>query len=173
MRFTSFTQPKFRDVGLTICAIFLSSLGARAFQNWFESAFSSNTFDLLMNLSMPFAFISAMAAIYWHQRDKVMTFIFLAFMISLTVILFWVTEHAEEQMHYLFFGLLGVLSGKHYPKLIAVMICAAISIVDEWIQLYLPYRVGDPKDVMMNMVGASLGLFFIWFYQAYHRRKYA
>jgi VanZ family protein len=78
-------------------------------------------------------------------------------------------DRPEERIHFLEYGLLGLLlvkaSGKStfiFPLLLVILAGS----VDEFIQLLLPSRVGDLRDVAMNATGGALGIWsgklFFW-----------
>ena len=79
----------------------------------------------------------------------------------------WQT-YFEEKTHILMYGLLGFLAamdlagsaGTNKLKYItmAVSFVALVSAGDEIFQLILPYRFGDFKDFMTNVLGGALGI---------------
>ena len=74
----------------------------------------------------------------------------------------------EEKTHILMYGLLGYLAAKDLlsrgraakPKdlVMALAFVALVSACDETFQWFLPYRVGEIKDFILNMAGGSLGI---------------
>lgn len=72
----------------------------------------------------------------------------------------WSMDRPEERVHFIEYGLLGLmlvkaLGGRLAPGLVVV---TAVGAGDELIQLFLPDRVGDVKDVLVNAGGGALGL---------------
>ncbi len=45
---------------------------------------------------------------------------------------------------------------------VAVAICATTAVVDEWHQSYVPSRTGSPRDVAIDILGATLAQ-LVWF----------
>ncbi|MEK7197011.1 MAG: VanZ family protein [Thermodesulfovibrionales bacterium] len=81
-------------------------------------------------------------------------------------------ERPEERVHFLEYGILGFLvstaTGTGSRHLIrALLLIVLIGSVDEFIQLLLPNRVGDLRDVLMNATGGVLGL---WVEKFWSRR---
>lgn len=62
--------------------------------------------------------------------------------------------------HLLAYGLLGVLNVRALQgrALLAITLAAAVSILDEWHQSYVPLRTGTPIDVMIDIAGAALAV---------------
>lgn len=64
----------------------------------------------------------------------------------------------EERLHFVTFGVFGFLSTRIFPLRLAIMVCLAGSAGDELFQAWLPDRVGDWRDVLMNTVASAIGL---------------
>ncbi len=62
--------------------------------------------------------------------------------------------------HLLAYGLLGVLNVRALQgrALLAITLAAAVSILDEWHQSYVPLRTGTPIDVVIDIAGAALAV---------------
>lgn len=84
----------------------------------------------------------------------------------------WSTGKAEadvvERVHLLEYGLLAVLferafrvrhPGRLLPVLTLVSV-ALVSLADEWVQWLTPVRVGDVRDVVLNLWAGAVGLLF-------------
>ena len=76
----------------------------------------------------------------------------------------------EERSHLIEYGVLGVFiyealaerarQGRRVPAppLLAAMITAALGVVDEGIQWFLPNRVFDPQDILFNLLAGSMAI---------------
>jgi hypothetical protein len=69
----------------------------------------------------------------------------------------------EERLHIIKYGGLGFLAqalvrDERLPCWLAVIVVMAISIIDEGIQHLLPYRVGDLRDVSLNIISGLWGM---------------
>lgn len=73
-------------------------------------------------------------------------------------------DRPEERLHYIEYALLGYLlfqascSDFRSPSLFSIFMVALIGCGDESIQWFLPNRVGDLRDVMMNLTGGLIGI---------------
>ena len=73
-------------------------------------------------------------------------------------------EIPEERIHLVKYGILGWLAardsyGLHGIKavLVSLLVGTAVAITDETVQFTLPYRVGDPRDVLFGAIGSLWG----------------
>ena len=73
-------------------------------------------------------------------------------------------EISEERIHLVKYGILGWLIGrdlfdmaKNCILLLALAGGALVACADESLQSFLPYRVGDPRDVLFGIIGAVWG----------------
>jgi len=64
----------------------------------------------------------------------------------------------EERIHLVEYGLLGLLASRQVEPLPVLGLLAAVSVADESLQSLLPSRVGDLRDVAVNMGSGLLGL---------------
>lgn len=80
----------------------------------------------------------------------------LVWFLPLFLILPLLLERVEERLHFLTFGVFGIVSILLFNPRLAFMVCVIGSAGDELLQFYLPDRVGDLRDVAMNCL-ASLG----------------
>lgn len=78
----------------------------------------------------------------------------------------WRQPYFVEKMHVLEYGFLGWLSTRDLNKsrglikviLLAILFVFLISALDEGFQKLLPYRVGDVRDVITNVISGSFGV---------------
>ncbi len=63
-----------------------------------------------------------------------------------------------EKIHVALFGLFGFLCQRIFEQKMAVFLGAAIAGLDEVLQYFLVARVGDWRDVWLNLFSASLGM---------------
>lgn len=82
------------------------------------------------------------------------------------IIFAWRQPYFVEKMHILEYGLLGWLSARDFrdnPSRIkqvmaALLFISLISALDEYFQKILPYRVGEIRDFITNVVSGILGV---------------
>lgn len=99
---------------------------------------------------------------------KKSTYVLLAITSVIYVYLLWVMKIPEEKIHFLEYGLLGFLVFRAFQLdftdklayLLAFCLTAAFGWGDEGIQYLLPNRYFEWKDVLLNIVGGALGLFW-------------
>lgn len=63
-----------------------------------------------------------------------------------------------EKIHVALFGMFGFLSQKIFEQKTAALFCVAIAGLDELLQHFLVSRVGDWRDVWLNLFSAALGM---------------
>jgi len=76
-------------------------------------------------------------------------------------IIILVLDRPEERLHFVTFGFYGFFTGALFAArswVLAVILVALFSGLDELYQWWLPDRVGDWRDVRMNMLAGSIGL---------------
>ena len=68
------------------------------------------------------------------------------------------SAHPEERLHFLLFGALGWLAPQIMALPWALLTLLSLAIGDEVLQYFLPSRVGELRDVAVNVLAASGGL---------------
>ncbi|MDJ0834317.1 MAG: VanZ family protein [Gammaproteobacteria bacterium] len=79
-------------------------------------------------------------------------------------------ERVEERLHFLTFGLCGALAIMLFNPRLAFSICLVVSGADEVLQYYLPDRVGDWRDVLMNSIASIGAASFVLFSRNYRKQ---
>lgn len=74
-------------------------------------------------------------------------------------LLFYMHLPFVEKLHIGIFGLFGFLTQMRFKQGVAAFLCVAVSFLDELLQHFLAARVGDWRDVWLNLFSASLGMF--------------
>ena len=69
------------------------------------------------------------------------------------------STHPEERLHFLLFGALGWLAPQIMALPWALLALLSLAVGDEVLQYFLPSRVGELRDVGVNVLAASGGLF--------------
>ena len=102
--------------------------------------------------------VAAGASIVWLMRRRSRQTIWLSLLLLLAVLLITQLLHnATEWFHFVLFGLFGLLTTRLWRAAAAVAICLAVSGGDELFQWVLPDRIGDLRDVAMNIAACLLG----------------
>ena len=81
-------------------------------------------------------------------------------LLCIAIGLIFMLEIPEERVHFLEYGVLGffVLKATNEKVFITFVFVSLVGAVDEFIQFLLPQRVGELRDVLMNIVGGALGI---------------
>lgn len=82
--------------------------------------------------------------------------------VSCLALFFYVSLPFVEKIHIALFGLFGFLSQRIFEQKAAAVFCIAVSCMDELFQHFLAARVGDWRDVWLNLFSASLGMFLAY-----------
>lgn len=85
---------------------------------------------------------------------------------SLALIFSWWQPYFPEKLHVFEYGLLGWLATRDLNKdkisingiLLAVLFASLIGALDEGFQRLLPYRVGEIRDAITNVISGSFGV---------------
>jgi hypothetical protein len=89
----------------------------------------------------------------WHLPWLIILFVGIPASLSIPV----------ERLHFVTFGIYGFLSMRLFPLAIAIIACVSLSVGDEWLQWWLPNRVGEWRDVGLNALaccgGATYAIF--------------
>lgn len=74
-------------------------------------------------------------------------------------------EVMEERVHILEYGFMGFLAAHDMRRFDpldlarkSMVFCTLLGMSDELFQAMLPYRVGDPRDVLFNVISSALGV---------------
>ncbi len=70
--------------------------------------------------------------------------------------------HFVEKIHMALFGSFGFFSYQLFKRHLAVVVCIGLSVLDELLQYFLVIRVGDWRDVRLNLFSSFLGLFLAY-----------
>ncbi len=133
-------------------AVPLFSLTGRALSRWIRSWLSPSHLALLMGA----ATIAAAAAALLRSGPR--PWFRIAVVAAMVAMGLHLVPSGEERFHFLLFGLLGYLGPQALGRGRAVAACLLISVGDELFQWWLPYRVGDPRDVAMDVAASLVGI---------------
>ena len=136
------------------------------------SSFISKELLNLLSLALSISFFLLLSAWIYSKKYKAKQFLLIISHLLLLTYLSLSLDVWVERIHFIEYAVLGLLisravnvinlQGIIYTGCLVTLIGA----VDEIIQLYLPNRVGDMRDVFMNSVGGLSGLwlgrFLFW-----------
>ena len=141
----------------------LSAIG-RPLQHWVFRHIGEATIAGLIGLSL---FGLGVAAIYWQVkrglkfRRYTLVLIIMALVVTLVTITISLPQ-TEERLHFITIGLFGFFSKRLFPLWLAILAIVVLSAGDELFQAWLPDRVGDWRDVGINIIAGIIGLGFAW-----------
>jgi len=147
----------------TLIILCLSAFG-RPLQHWVFRTTGEVTIGWLIGLLL---FGLGVTAIYWQAKRglKGNRYTLVLITIALVVTLITITSvlpQTEERLHFATFGLFGFFSKRLFPTWLAILVILVLSSGDELFQAWLPDRVGDWRDVGINITAGIIGLGFAW-----------
>jgi hypothetical protein len=96
------------------------------------------------------------------RRQSITQVILIGLLLFVAVaVIVLVLDRPEERLHFVTFGFYGFFTAALFAArslLLALVLVALFSGLDELYQWWLPDRVGDWRDVAMNMLAGSIGL---------------
>jgi len=138
----------------------LLSYSGRSLQNLLDQVITADTLGVMLVLLMlAFVFFAG----HWlYQRAPSKLWLTQIWFIPLFVIIPMMLPITIERMHFVVFGVFGFVSLLLWSRAPGLVICGLIAGMDEVFQWWLPDRVGDLRDVFINMIavygGALLAL---------------
>ena len=155
---------------ITLLLIPFLSLYGRSLQRLLLAYFSVETMVLFLGLLLAgiisgYAILLVRSGLHPHVYH----------LLWITVLLFLLFQHihAVEKMHIATFGLLGFLSRKIFSLKMTIVCCVLVSLLDEIFQHFLANRVGDLRDVGINIFSSFLGLFLAFLLLESERRNHS
>ncbi|HID45253.1 MAG TPA: hypothetical protein EYP34_05825 [Chromatiaceae bacterium] len=132
----------------------LFSTYGRPLQRMMKSALSSTSLALLFGF---FSLLLLGGLVAWYRAQKKTWLIWhLLWLVPLFILLPLSLPLVEERLHFILFGSFGFASMLLFSPLTALAVAVAGAGLDEALQWALPDRVGDWRDVGLNVL-ASLG----------------
>ena len=134
----------------------------RTVLNYIYSTIGKESLSIVVNI---FLVAVPVTLVVFLIRKKSKNHLLVLFPIIVTMAFIFMLDRPEERLHFLEYGLLGFVVLKTFDKelnykrlILAIVFVTAVGALDEFIQLLLPNRVGDLRDVCMNAVGGALGV---------------
>lgn len=132
--------------------------------------FNPSSIKRIIGISLFILYLSVVIYFYWKgENNKTARVIWFSLVLFSYGYLIYSIKYIIEQVHLIEYGILTIF---YYLSLrksikdkfvfyIAWLIIFFVGMVDEWIQFYLPTRVGDLPDIYLNGVSAGLVLILI------------
>jgi hypothetical protein len=143
-----------------LSAIYLTLPVMRPLLQLLYGSVGRGTMGVMVNTVMS---ITAATVLYVSIKKGHVRFALIALPLGALAAVLYIMELPEERVHFLEYGVLGFLliraAGARYRQLaFSLFIVLIASSVDELIQFMLPNRVGELRDVGMNVAGGMIGL---------------
>lgn len=152
-------QPALRIGWLLLLAFIpLLSYSGRRLQ-YFLNQYLSESY-LGFTLGVLLLALVLVAGRWLYQVNKADFWITLLWFIPLFLILPMMLPLGIERMHFIVFGVFGFISLRLWHKAPGLVICFSVALLDEVFQWWLPDRVGDLSDVLINLVAVYGGALF-------------
>ncbi len=126
-----------------------------------------------------FAFLFYFGIKRWHmiKADRRLSLIFILSLLSYFVVYETVSDRGEK-LHVLNFSVLALLIYKACSPLVKLeralllswILPGLVAFIDEYLQKYIPGRVGTMHDVLIAVRSAVLGGVLAWIFDAYSRK---
>ena len=163
---------------LTACAasaaIVLASPFMGQLQSLLRSSLSTRVYVLLLGAAVFVSIIAAIATAFvrikghrWLRVWMMAAALLLGFAYTSVMSTGDPTIDAVERVHFIEYGLIAVLFYRVWRRagdlstFILPLLCGFIvGTLDEWLQWFIPYRVGEMHDVFLNLTALAGGLLF-------------
>lgn len=155
---------------LTLLFIPFLSFYGRSLQLFLLSNFSEETLGLYLGLLLA-GIISGYTIIL--VKSGLHPHVYHLMWITALLLLLFQHIHDIEKMHIAIFGLFGFLSRKLFSLKTTIVCCVLVSFLDEIFQHFLANRVGDLRDVGINLFSSFLGLFLAFLLLESDRRNHS
>ena len=144
---------------VSLCSIPLFSFYGRELQHYVMGHYSTDTLVVGLGVLLAGVVFSYLVVL---SRAGVSTDAFHLIWIAALALLFYVHLPFVEKIHIAIFGLFGFLSQKVLEQKLATLVCVLLPGLDELFQCFLASRVGDWRDVWLNLFSAALGMFLAY-----------
>lgn len=145
---------------LLLASVPLLSLYGRDLQLLIAQYSSSRQLGWVIGAMLLLLSLAALAFVRHHRPASAWRHAL--WIVPLFVIAPWFISIVEERVHFILFGLFGFFTLLLFPARLAYALCLLLGVADEGLQWALPDRVGDWRDVALNLLaawaGASLAL---------------
>ena len=137
----------------------LLSYSGRSLQNMLNQIISADNLGILLVILLSALALAASRWLYQTNPSKLV--ISLIWFIPLFIVIPLMLPLAIERVHFIVFGMFGFVSLLLWRKMPGLLICGLMAGLDEVFQWWLPDRVGDFRDVLINMLAVYGGALFV------------
>jgi VanZ family protein len=171
-------RPRARDLLLAVAAGALLVLLAPAvgeFRRWLRLSFPGD-FVTIVAAGTAVAGAAALAIAVWRIRDRrPVRFGAIALAVALAVVYSWRSSLSNpesdvvEHVHFIEYGLVTWLFYRAWKPLddastlvLAMMAALTVGTCEEWFEWFVPARVGELRDIVLNGAAIASGALFSW-----------
>ncbi len=145
---------------IVLISIPLLSYFGRPMQHFIEAAWGHNAMGWIGSI---LGMLALLAAAFWVYRLPGFRYsVYALILIVIIGIAFTLVAHPIERAHFALFGLFGFLCFRLFGVFYSLLTCVLIGGADELFQWFLPDRVGDWHDVVINLVAGFTGCWAAW-----------
>jgi len=148
---------------LVIISVLASSTFARPVVEWLRENIGNSGITLLVGALASICILLLLYKVAALSRLRILLTLIFICCVALYLTTFQI---AEERIHILKYGLIAFLAARDNAFqrpgttfLIAVVTATLVGTCDELLQSIIPGRVGDPRDVLFDFIGALIGTF--------------
>lgn len=149
--------------------IFTGSVFARTVWEFLNNALQGRG-GVVVKASYAFIIVSIVVWIVFVRKDRRLgSYLSLALLAAAFIGIYLNTEQPDERIHLGEFGVLAPIAHFAFKKGIGIkgeklflsvfLFCAFVGIFDEVVQAFVPARVCDWRDMLLNIMSGSIGLF--------------
>lgn len=136
----------------------LLSYSGRSLQNLLNQIITADSLGLILIFLLLAIVLAAARWLYLTNPSKL--WLTMAWFLPLFIVIPLMLPIAIERMHFIVFGLFGFVSLLLWKKIPGLWLCGIVAGMDEVFQWWLPDRVGDLRDVLINLLAVYGGGLF-------------
>jgi hypothetical protein len=155
-------------------AVILSSPFMGRLQSLLQSSLSARVYVLLLGGVVAGAILLAIVAAFRRSRQHrawraaaMVAAIAIGVVYTQLMSTGVATIDAVERVHFIEYGAIAVLFYRVWRRvgdpstIVMPLLCGvAVGTIDEWVQWFIPYRVGEAHDVVLNLTSLACGVLF-------------
>ena len=142
--------------GVCLVIIPLFSVFGRSLQRIARENIQADT--LSMGIAVMLIVCATAASVWLLRRGELRRSLHLLWLLPLFGVSAYLVPFVEERLHFILFGAFGFLTMRVFGVSVGLVVCCLFSGLDEGLQWLLPDRVGDWRDVTMNILASGMGM---------------
>ncbi|MFM8535003.1 MAG: VanZ family protein [Acidimicrobiia bacterium] len=165
---------RFALAGVVSAAVVLVSPFMGPLQSFLRRSLTTSQYVLLFSASVLIALTGAIFYAVRRIRDRrAARYTAMAFALTIGSAYLWAVGtpypevNAVERVHFVEYGLIAMLfyrawrpAGDLSIVMLPLLVAFMVGTLDEWLQWFIPVRVGEAHDVFLNLVSIGCGLMF-------------